>query len=107
MDWENQNDNINKTFDDAHCKPEWEVNDVELNGRTSREKGINRVARIDNFDDGGYHTDDAAYSNNDNGRVAQVGGIENPAVEEENRHLSQGDHDEIEDAVDIDILPAD
>ena len=101
---ENQNYNVNKTFDDAHCEPEWKVNDIPVDRRTAREKVIDRVTRITDFDNGSCEAHCTTYRSNDNGRVAQVRWKEDPAVEEKNGHLSQGDHDEIEDAVNVDIL---
>lgn len=81
---EQQDDDLEEGFEDAHGEPEGEVRDVEGGGGGVGEEVADCVAGVADFDDEGGGAPGEANGGEDEGGVAQVGGVEEVAVEEEN-----------------------
>ena len=65
---------------------------------------MDRLPWIANFDDERGDAPGEDDGREEEGGVAEVGGVEKAAVEEEHRGLGEGDDGKVEDAVDVHVL---
>lgn len=81
---EQEDQDFEEGFDDAHGEPEGEVGDLERGVGGAGEEVADCVAWVADLDDEGGRAPGKADGGEDEGGVADVGGVEDVAVEEEN-----------------------
>lgn len=103
-DREDQDSDFDENLDEGHCEPECDISDVESRAGATGKVVANWAVWVANFNDACSDAPGGADSNENKGGIADVGGKEDLAIEEENGGLDEGDNGKVKDAVYVDIL---